>query len=173
MSYPNNSSPLPVLTISPGTKSWDFVPPVSTSMNDGVTPVDQMEFSKSPPYFGPGVWLSGHILAIDSIDDMSIDFFMGWINKMLYRLPCPICVKHATDYLSRHPMESYRDSVDVNGVRNGMFIWTWLFHNDVNNRLGKPTVDYEDAYNMYLPKYTPDNIGDISEDNSVCILRTP
>lgn len=129
------------------------------------------EFPKSPPVFGPGVWLSMHVLAIDSIDDMSIDFFMGWVNKMLYRLPCPTCVKHATTYLSENPMEPYRDNINEYGVRNGMFIWSWLFHNNVNKRLNKPIIDYNDAYNMYLPKYTPDNVGDIPEDDSVCLLR--
>ncbi len=132
---------------------------------------DQVEFPKSPPVFGPGVWLSIHILAIDSVNDMAIDFFIAWINKMLYRLTCPACVKHSTDYLSKNPIEPYINYVNSYGVRNGMFTWSWKFHNDVNIRLDKEVISFEDAYNMYLPKYTPDNVKDIPEDNSVCILK--
>ena len=129
-----------------------------------------VEFPSSPPVFGPGVWLSMHVLAIDSVNDIAIDFFMEWVRKMVYRLPCSNCVKHATSYVSYHPMEPYRKYVDLNGVRNGMFFWSWLFHNDVNKRLGKPIISYEDAYKLYLPKYNQDNVDEISDESSVCVL---
>ena len=132
---------------------------------------DLVEFPKSSAEFGRGVWLSTHVLAIDSVNDMAIAFFIAWINKMVYRLPCPICVKHATDYLSKNPIEPYINYVNSYGVRNGMFTWSWEFHNDVNIRLDKEVISFENAYNMYLPKYTPDNVEDIAEDNSVCILK--
>lgn len=132
---------------------------------------DRVEFPSSPPVFGPGVWLSIHILAIDSVNDIAIGFFIAWINKMVYRLPCSTCIKHATDYLSKNPPEPYIDTVNSNGVKNGMFMWSWKFHNYVNGRLGKEVISFENAYNMYLPKYTPDNVKDIPEDKSVCILK--
>lgn len=132
---------------------------------------DLPEFPKSPSVFGPGVWLSIHILAIDSVNDLAIDFFMAWIDKMVYRLTCPTCVKHATEYLSKNPMEPYINYVNNKGVRSGMFVWSWKFHNSVNDRLDKEVISFENAYNMYLPKYTSDNVDSIPEDNSVCILK--
>ena len=30
-----------------------------------------------------------------------------------------------------------------------MFEYTWIFHNNVNSRLGKKLIDWETAYNMY------------------------
>ena len=141
----------------------------ATTLHPNIETTISPEFPKSPSGFGRGVWLSMHVLAIDSINDMSINFFMGWVNKMLYRLPCSKCVKHATDYLSTHPMEPYREYINEDGVRNGMFIWSWTFHNDVNKRLGKTLVTFEDAYNMYLPTYNDPN--SVEDDDGVCELR--
>ena len=140
-------------------------------LNNGNSSRDLVEFPKSPTVFGPGVWLSIHILAIDSVNDMAIDFFMAWIDKMVYRLTCPTCVKHSIEYLSKNPIEPYINSVNSRGIKNGMFIWSWKFHNNVNERLDKEVISFENAYNMYLPKYTPDNVYDIPEDNSMCILK--
>ena len=82
-------------------------------------------------------------------------------------------MKHAHDYLMEHPMEPYRDIKDDSGIPCGMFMWSWEFHNAVNERLGKKVIDYNDAYELYLPKYNKDNVdGIVVSDDSVCLYRS-
>ena len=115
----------------------------------------------SPSVFGPGVWLMIHVLAIDSVNELAIDFFIEWMEKIIYRLSCKICVKHAHDYLMANPPEEYRNIINDDNVPCGMFLWSWEFHNSVNKRLGKEIVSYSDAYKLYIPKYDRDNVDEI------------
>ena len=124
-----------------------------------------------PEIFGPGVWLMIHVLAIDSINDLAIDFFIEWIHKIIYRLSCKFCVKHAHDYLMLHPIEKYRGITNRYGTPDGMFRWSWEFHNNVNTRLGKDVINYDIAYNLYMPKYDQDNVDEIEEVTTICNYR--
>lgn len=136
------------------------------------------EFPKKSSYFGPGVWLVIHTMAIDAVTDEKITDFIDWLGMMLNRLPCPKCVKHATTYLYNHDPNIYRRTKNSNGKLVGMFIWTWIFHNSVNQRLGKDMYEFDEAYEMYLPKDVSNNgithVDGITDSNScgeVCSLR--
>lgn len=128
-------------------------------------------FPKKSSYFGPGVWLIIHIMSIDAVTDEKITCFIDWLTVMLNRLPCSKCVKHATYYLSKHDPNIYRKTTNSDNKLVGMFTWTWIFHNSVNQRLGKDIYDFAESYEMYLPK---DNntfvkiISDINDSSSNC-----
>ncbi len=95
----------------------------------------------SPKVFGPGTWVMIHIMSMNC-DNSSRDCFIAFVDRVLSRLPCKKCRKHAIEYAEKHPLNDIEDTRDL-------FRWSWRFHNEVNQRLGKKEMSYEDAYNMY------------------------
>jgi Mitochondrial sulfhydryl oxidase involved in the biogenesis of cytosolic Fe/S proteins len=105
-----------------------------------------MSFTNST-IWGPGVWFTLHLLSITSTNQNET---IKQIKFILSNLPCEVCKEHAAAYLSRYPIEDYKDT-SYNKDKNGLFVWTYRFHNAVNYRLGKKQLDWDVAYNLYLP----------------------
>jgi hypothetical protein len=97
----------------------------------------------SPQLFGPGTWATIHFLAI-SCDEGKIDTqcVLKVIERVLKHLPCRQCRKHSSDYYAQNPPAMMAE-------KNGLFRWSWEFHNTVNRRLGKRVIPYEEARKMY------------------------
>lgn len=96
-----------------------------------------------PVYYGPGVWLEIHTFALEN-DSKAASTILSMIKKF----PCEKCRKHAMEYISKHPIEeSVGKILEHEGVKRsiGLFVWTWIFHNNVNVRLGKPAMRLTDA----------------------------
>ena len=98
-----------------------------------------------PKKFGPELWRVIHVSAIN----MNQDEFIKWVTIQLNNIPCGNCRQHALEYLRSSPPEVYKDVYDKSGEFIGMFKWTWMFHNEVNKRLGYKIMDYQMAYNLY------------------------
>lgn len=96
-----------------------------------------------PKLWGPGVWFTLHLLAMNSTNHNETIKQMTFI---LNHLPCETCKQHALQFLKSYPPKDY---IDVK-TTNGLFFWTVKFHNAVNYRLGKPTLDGQVVYNLYL-----------------------
>lgn len=111
------------------------------------------KFPSDSKVWGPGVWWNIHILAKRAGKELNnknkINEYIEYINYILPKLPCSTCREHATDYLKQNPLEEFIE------VEEGMFRWSWIFHNAVNARLGKQIIDYYTAVNIY-------------EDDGVC-----
>jgi hypothetical protein len=71
--------------------------------------------------------------------ELKIEYY-AWLRRIISTMHCPMCRIHATQYIQNYPPENVPDP----------FYWSWEFHNNVNSRLGKPTVSYDDAANKYL-----------------------
>lgn len=93
--------------------------------------------------FGPGAWVAIHVTAIKSVTPAKREFFCDFIRDLTSSLPCEDCRKHAVKYVKDFPPERYLEEKD------GLFRWSWIFHNAVNRRLGKPEVAYDTAYKIY------------------------
>jgi hypothetical protein len=106
------------------------------------------ELSHSP-YCGPGVWYSLHTLAINARTKSRKKEFITIVVILRDNFKCMVCRNHWREYMDTHPIEEYFDVLDSHGNDVGMFKWTWIFHNHVNARLGKPHMDYQTAYNLY------------------------
>lgn len=94
-------------------------------------------------YYGPGEWLIIHEDSLENDENAAKS-----IIKRIKKLRCDVCKKHASEYLKTNPIEPYIGKMIVHeGVSRpiGLFVWTWLFHNAVNTRLGKPTMRLTDA----------------------------
>ncbi len=110
---------------------------------------DITKFPSDPKIFGPGLWFNTHIMAMDADTYDKIIQFISYIRFITQKLPCSDCNNHAIKYISINPPENFINLTDKKGKKIGMFKWTWIFHNDVNNRLGKNIIDWDTAYNMY------------------------
>lgn len=93
----------------------------------------------SPSVFGPGTWITMHVFALMSDEEQDRKCFVKFLEKVIENLPCKKCRKHASEYYRNNPISS----------SSSLFEWSWKFHNNVNQRLGKPIVVYEDAKKMY------------------------
>lgn len=103
-----------------------------------------------PRNFGPGLWSAIHTEAAAATTPERKKSFLDFIYRQTSMLKCQACRHHATKYLSENPPEDYLDLQDSEGRETGLFEWTWIFHNTVNRRLGKPEVSREEANQLFL-----------------------
>jgi len=104
-----------------------------------------MPYLSNPKLWGPGVWFNIHLLAAKADDAESKEFYITYINTVINNLPCMECRKHAGKYLEEHPLVSFLTDSDP----EGLFRWSWIFHNFVNTRLHKPFIDWKTAHDMF------------------------
>lgn len=96
--------------------------------------------------WGPAGWSLIHASAwnyplSDPTKEEREDFFaLMW--AVARTLPCRRCREHAKEYLVSHLPSP--DSPPLRS-RNDLFAFTVRFHNEVNLRTGKPTVEVEEA----------------------------
>lgn len=138
---------LPVLPVLPVTPKLS--PEASPTV--GYDPKEITRMS-DPKTFGPGQWQGIHIYASHATTDELKRAFMEYMQIIADNLKCDKCRQHAMDYLAKNPMKDYLNIKNADGVDIGMLKWTWIFHNSVNSRLGKPLMDWETCYAMYGDK---------------------
>ena len=103
----------------------------------------------NPAIVGPGIWFTIHHMARYSITPDKINNFINFIHSLTSSFPCEPCKKQFMKYVRDHPLENYRETKNVSMEYVGMFIWSWKFHNAVNERLRKPLVEYEVVLEMF------------------------
>ena len=99
--------------------------------------------------WGPVMWFNIHRVAKEAITKELIEEFINYITVTVNKLPCETCKIHAMKYVEQNHPDMYSKLKDNQGEYNGMFKWTWIFHNAVNSRLNKTIIDYKTAFNMY------------------------
>jgi len=97
--------------------------------------------------FGPGIWFCLHLNAACAQTNIQKQVFVEQVTMLGEHFPCENCKKHFNKYITEHPISNYMN------VENGLFRWTWEFHESVNKRLGKKGVSFEEA----LSKFTSTN----------------
>ena len=87
-----------------------------------------------------GWWIQYHYDSLRA--DQSPELRREFIERLYYHskiFPCEHCIKHFQKYIIEHdPKDS-----------TSMFAYTWNFHNAVNVRLGKITMDWETYTKVY------------------------
>jgi len=99
-----------------------------------------------PEVWGPIFWATMHIAAMGFADEPSYaekraakEFY----SAMVYMLPCPICRDHFKEILTALPVDTWLDN------RTSLSEWVWMVHNQVNQRLQKPTLTQEEFHKRY------------------------
>lgn len=85
-------------------------------------------------------WIQYHYdsLRADERPDLNLEF----CERLKYHsiiFPCEKCKPHFQSYLKNNPPEN----------ASSLFVYTWKFHNDVNVRLNKPTMDFDTYQKIY------------------------
>ena len=108
--------------------------------------------STSPIRPGAETWYVLHKLALNADTRSKAVTFCATIRSICTVLG-PSCSDHCKQYVTVHPPEKYVDVLGISEsgrVDAGVFLWLWEFHNAVNDRLGKPTISYEEALSLYV-----------------------
>lgn len=98
-----------------------------------------------PKVFGPGMWYTIHVSSMQ----MGEDCYIKYIKSLIPKIPCKKCRDHAMEYIQGNPIDNFTNIKDKDGELIGMFKWSWIFHNTVNQKLGKSIIDFNTAYNFY------------------------
>lgn len=93
-------------------------------------------------------WKLIHNKAADATTNQKIIEFDKYIKFLSYNYPCPVCKKHIKKRLLSHPVKMF--SSIINGKNVGLAKWSWEFHNDVNERLGKQIMPWEEFEKEYI-----------------------
>lgn len=97
-----------------------------------------------PEVFGPGYWAFFHTEAKRCKTYARKMEFIRNMKGRLAGLPCLKCRIHALEYLATHPIENWI------GEEDGIFLWTFHFHNYVNTvQCGKREVTLEEANSIW------------------------
>ena len=115
-------------------------------------PIDTT-FPSSPKVFGPGIWFEFHTMATLSSTVETIDIYIDHVKSIIDRLPCMKCRRDSQEYFDNDNPSKYKETT------NGMFYWSWKFHNTVNVKLGKPLLEWDTGISMYF-----------GDDDGVCPL---
>ncbi len=103
----------------------------------------------NPKVSGPGAWYAIHTMAAHVETREEETNCIRNIKLFCNNFKCLTCRGHAQEYIKQHPMEPYLNVKDDVGRKIGLFKWTWIFHNFVNTRLGKPYINFPTAYSIY------------------------
>jgi len=101
-----------------------------------------------PSVWGSSFWFTLHNGSIrypTNASKLIADRMKGFINGIVYMIPCADCASHATSFIEEH--QSQLDTI-CSG-RENLFAFFNKFHNYVNARYGKPEMSTEDAYKLY------------------------
>ena len=104
----------------------------------------------NPLVWGPPFWFVMHTVSLNypvrptyANRRTHYDFF--YIIRNI--LPCEMCRQHYRMLLKQFPIEPFLDN------RDSLISWVILIHNQVNIRLGKPTMTKEDVLQKYHHAY--------------------
>jgi hypothetical protein len=88
---------------------------------------------------GPALWKTIHTYASQCRTPEEKRRCIEYLHYLQSVFPCPRCKPHFGQYLLQN-----KPNCDMD-----LFFWTVEFHNAVNRRLGKPTMDLIDACDLY------------------------
>ena len=103
--------------------------------------------NNSPSVSGPPFWFTlhnGSAYLPEVLSPISAQRLRNFIDGIPEMHPCTKCSEHAREYIENH-----KDRINQMKTGNDFFKFFVDFHNDVNRRLNKPCVSYEQAYAMY------------------------
>lgn len=98
-----------------------------------------------PEKFGPYFWGALHLACLYADDYNTLKQF---VYSYVEVLPCPACRHHFAQVLNQLPFP-------IEGHNLGYFAWSVDVHNIVNNRLGKPQLTYDKAFETWVSGCEP------------------
>lgn len=98
--------------------------------------------------WGPAFWFTLHNSSLyypENPSRLSRKRMRYFLLSMSIMIPCDVCRTHAINFIDKH-----RGQLDnIVSCRENVFKFFVDFHNDVNKRLNRSTMSYEEAYELY------------------------
>ena len=94
--------------------------------------------------WGPRMWKKMHVESLNQ----NLYTFAHLLTRVDKTIPCSACRQHFRAYAKSHLIRPNTDLVK----------WTIDFHNDVNDRLGKPQLSYPEAFIIIQNWKTGNNV---------------
>src|SRR6185437_15307312 len=90
-----------------------------------------MQFDQDTSSWGPGFWLAIHVAA--HTFEKNRKEFITFMNGVAEHIPCIKCRQHCKEYLKLDPLDKLlRDPSPT-----ACLMWTWRFHDAVNQQIEK------------------------------------
>jgi len=96
-----------------------------------------------------GTWYTIHTMALHAKSHDQKMAFKVLLVTLGNHYRCKTCRDHISEYLQQNPIERYWNQEE------GLYFWSWKFHNAVNRRLGKSEIDYHESIPMYRKDWMP------------------
>ena len=100
--------------------------------------------------WGPSTWIMLHTLA----EKIKIEYFASFKNELwkhilniCLNLPCPVCAKHAREYLSQVNHSQIKSKEDIQLI-------LYMFNNNVNKHLNKDDFPKDQVNDKYAAENT-------------------
>jgi len=104
----------------------------------------------TPEIWGPPCWIFLHSLSLTYNDKYKYDYF-NLIKTLIYILPCYECINHLKLYLIKYKLNQHKISKKY---LEKFFI---KLHNNINKKLNKKKIKYDDALKLIKHKYYTNN----------------
>lgn len=98
---------------------------------------------------GPGIWFNLHINSLKCENKVKKKKIIDDIEDMRKTFFCTKCRNHINLFCKKYPIFNCPIVYDQDGNDISLFRWTWLLHNHVNIRLGKPIMTLDEALDFY------------------------
>uniref|UniRef100_A0A6C0KN64 thiol oxidase n=1 Tax=viral metagenome TaxID=1070528 RepID=A0A6C0KN64_9ZZZZ len=95
--------------------------------------------------WGPHIWKTIHCLTIRIKDDHFEKLkpqLMNILSQICSNLPCPTCSSHASTYMRKYRFKHIN-------TKEQLIRFFYQFHNEVNKRLHKKNISYEDMIKIH------------------------
>jgi len=93
-----------------------------------------------------------HFVALgfpDRPDETTRKQYREFFESFQHVLPCQSCATHYQENLQRVPISEHLKD------RETLLRWTFDLHNDVNKRMGKSVLSYDEALKLYTERQYP------------------
>jgi len=85
------------------------------------------------------VWAVIHGSALRYVKGVSGEMqYERFYTSLAHTLECPVCIGHYIKFIHKHPPDF-----------SDLFGWTVKLHNSVNERIGKPILTREEAFEIW------------------------
>src|SRR5207237_534844 len=90
-------------------------------------------------------WDDGEKLAVLATTPQGMRNFEDYVRLLEILLHCDMCKNHFIEYKRKNPLSDYKNIKDDTGKYIGYFVWWFILHNTVNERTGKPLMQFNDV----------------------------
>jgi hypothetical protein len=105
----------------------------------------------SKSVWGPATWTMLHCLVLKIKDDANnMEELKTMITYICDNLPCPYCASHARTIIQKSNFNKIQDILSLR-------VFVFQLHNNVNERLKKPKMEYSE----HLERYKNVNLVDV------------